>query len=124
MPPAIKNWSICLMPETGHSICSALQHRTMAVSYTHLDVYKRQDKENVRDMAVRMLKNADLTLATSVYLAEKARQSGSSKVELLRNGTDSVSYTHLDVYKRQKYVHARSARRRRAWTWSRYMATV
>lgn len=54
--------------------------------------FDHADKENVRDMAVRMLKNADLTLATSAYLAEKARQSGSRKVELLRNGTDCAHF--------------------------------
>ena len=54
--------------------------------------FDHADKENVRDMAVRMLKNADLTLATSAYLAAKARQSGSRKVELLRNGTDCAHF--------------------------------
>lgn len=54
--------------------------------------FDHADKENVRDMAVRMLQNADLTLATSAYLAEKARQSGSRKVELLRNGTNCAHF--------------------------------
>ena len=49
-------------------------HEVYPVSYTHLDVYKRQEK-----------KDASLVMA-------KAKQSG----------VWAVSYTHLDVYKRQE----------------------
>ena len=47
-------------------------HQLEAVSYTHLDVYKRQD-----------LQRAGITFSHQAF--------------------DAVSYTHLDVYKRQRY---------------------
>ena len=36
----------------------------------------------------------------AAYLAEIA-QKGHIKLQMLHNGNDPVSYTHLDVYKRQ-----------------------
>ena len=61
------------------------------VSYTHLDVYKRQTNNNTRlkNMDMRKVKFAMMILAASLLTA-----CGSSKKE-------PVSYTHLDVYKRQ-----------------------
>ena len=55
-----------------------------AVSYTHLDVYKRQ-------------------AYTMRVIAGSARRLNLKTIEGLdtRHTTDTVSYTHLDVYKRQ-----------------------
>ena len=53
-----------------------------AVSYTHLDVYKRQR------LSSQHKKQYQLALLTRL---------------------DPVSYTHLDVYKRQLTLHALSA---------------
>ena len=67
----------------------------MTVSYTHLDVYKRQAQGKMD-------------------LERKGKQSyqGWMFVRLLAfsNGDlqAPVSYTHLDVYKRQVYFHVRS----------------
>ena len=58
----------------------------MAVSYTHLDVYKRQ-------MWVRSRR----ARASSTPAHCPSTHSGSSKGDTFT----SVSYTHLDVYKRQ-----------------------
>ena len=54
-----------------------------AVSYTHLDVYKRQDQ-------------IILVGLTDISCSERIDET----VALL--ASESVSYTHLDVYKRQQ----------------------
>ena len=56
-------------------------HNIYSVSYTHLDVYKRQH------IKYDMLINTKKSNERSDY-------------------TKSVSYTHLDVYKRQEYCYA------------------
>ena len=60
---------------------------TSAVSYTHLDVYKRQPTDNL--FAENM--------PTAALVAENA------KIPVIcgESGMVAVSYTHLDVYKRQ-----------------------
>ena len=50
------------------------------VSYTHLDVYKRQENEELKKSYISLL-----------VLTK----------EILEACIDTVSYTHLDVYKRQ-----------------------
>ena len=74
----------------------------MSVSYTHLDVYKRQQVAAV---------NAALNSFNKELLAEHIRN---CVVRDIREGKDEtveelvvipVSYTHLDVYKRQGYYH-------------------
>ena len=58
------------------------------VSYTHLDVYKRQVKENT----VQEVRKA---LQANIEAIQRA-------TKLLEKQSDTpVSYTHLDVYKRQ-----------------------
>ena len=57
-----------------------------AVSYTHLDVYKRQDIDHV----LRLGGNTDRQRERVVAAFEKQKTTA-----------ETVSYTHLDVYKRQ-----------------------
>ena len=64
--------------------------RTSSVSYTHLDVYKRQ-------------------LLTFQDLSEQ-RVIERMRVDFVANAShESVSYTHLDVYKRQATAASSSA---------------
>ena len=70
--------------------------RTASVSYTHLDVYKRQGIGSAQgaDKAIEAVK-----LAVASPLLE-------TKI----NGATPVSYTHLDVYKRQAYISVKILR--------------
>ena len=65
----------------------------MAVSYTHLDVYKRQvvDSSEIQQyiLAAPILRNTYLPMIPDMI------------DKVLMPYTGSVSYTHLDVYKRQ-----------------------
>ena len=65
-----------------------------AVSYTHLDVYKRQVGALARLMsqAMRRLAGCISKNGCTVIFINQLRQ---------KIGVMSVSYTHLDVYKRQ-----------------------
>ena len=58
----------------------------MPVSYTHLDVYKRQTR-------TRRLAAAYIALAAAVAVL--------FALNLFWGSVSPVSYTHLDVYKRQ-----------------------
>ena len=66
----------------------------MPVSYTHLDVYKRQVVGVVYAPYLNELFTA--TKGGGAFL-----QYASREPERLRVGQKPVSYTHLDVYKRQ-----------------------
>ena len=63
----------------------------MTVSYTHLDVYKRQGKQILEWC------KAGVTLTTVKDLIQKA-----VSLQDLTEVYKPVSYTHLDVYKRQQ----------------------
>ena len=65
----------------------------MAVSYTHLDVYKRQGITSF-EMAPQFVSADDRTFLDSVI------QNGYAFTD--RYDLATVSYTHLDVYKRQQ----------------------
>ena len=65
----------------------------MAVSYTHLDVYKRQPLDTRTIMRDVIIALAPATLAAIVLFGVNAL--------LLFAVSVPVSYTHLDVYKRQ-----------------------
>ena len=64
-----------------------------AVSYTHLDVYKRQNSEAV--MALRFQENHFVWRYQFITGWQKKK-----KLHLMI-WLETVSYTHLDVYKRQ-----------------------
>ena len=69
---------------------------TVAVSYTHLDVYKRQAMSKLK----KLLPKRDLRARWLwvLALALTAVKLGLCSFQLI---VASVSYTHLDVYKRQ-----------------------
>ena len=68
-----------------NSIVTSLLSINASVSYTHLDVYKRQVYTFLGD-------NSSLTFSTNFSLVSKSSPYPTYI---------SVSYTHLDVYKRQ-----------------------
>ena len=64
------------------------------VSYTHLDVYKRQELGGA-------LKNV---IALASGMADGLGYGDNTKAALITRGIAAVSYTHLDVYKRQVFM--------------------
>ena len=82
-------------------------YASMAVSYTHLDVYKRQGKE---------IRTGEVYGSTvSFRLPDKRRGtlSGGTGHGRFWRTAEAVSYTHLDVYKRQVVLcacHRRAGR--------------
>ena len=81
----------------------------MAVSYTHLDVYKRQDISPIWFAWNRIV---DTSLGIGISLAVNSFPFHKFKV-----GGTTVSYTHLDVYKRQVFKSRRTSKRRiETWT--------
>ena len=89
-----------------------------SVSYTHLDVYKRQvstvsgevlDKSPESNLGKTFAGRFSgmITMETDAELGQGSTSSNSNAITLLVrglstiNGTNPVSYTHLDVYKRQ-----------------------
>ena len=78
------------------------------VSYTHLDVYKRQVQSNngfveisVTDEGMGFSKEALCHAQERFYMGDQSRNSK------LHFGMGPVSYTHLDVYKRQQLTYQR-----------------
>ena len=72
-----------------------------AVSYTHLDVYKRQAEKSARLAELDALLNMD-DRGNDDPDCERTTEKPSVLAELRdRAGRIPVSYTHLDVYKRQ-----------------------
>ena len=72
---------------------------TMPVSYTHLDVYKRQGHADFGGEVERVLKMVD-----GVILLVDAFEGAMPQTKFVLKKAlelDPVSYTHLDVYKRQ-----------------------
>ena len=64
----------------------------MAVSYTHLDVYKRQVS---RSLLMEKLWESD------AYVDENTLAVNVNRLRKKLDSIGPVSYTHLDVYKRQ-----------------------
>ena len=70
------------------------------VSYTHLDVYKRQQgKKALFGKGRFALQNVDFELPSG-YIMGIIGENGAGKTTFFRS-IMAVSYTHLDVYKRQ-----------------------
>ena len=63
-----------------------------AVSYTHLDVYKRQIHDRVPVQKVEPMTDRDYSVRGCTALLDAI------------GGAIPVSYTHLDVYKRQPHT--------------------
>ena len=80
------------------------------VSYTHLDVYKRQVQAQLDAIAERLGDRFD----TRVHIKLGAKK-GQVTIDFatiadLKRILDAVSYTHLDVYKRQRSDRGRASR--------------
>ena len=87
------------MEKTGRMEKMVSMARTEPVSYTHLDVYKRQVLEVCgREVRSVVLGAIDLHRMNDPY--EKLRYIF-ERVGALVDEYRPVSYTHLDVYKRQ-----------------------
>ena len=69
----------------------------MSVSYTHLDVYKRQAFTLIEMLVVLLIISVLLLLFVPNLTKQKdsVKETGNAAV------VKAVSYTHLDVYKRQ-----------------------
>ena len=101
--------------------------RIIAVSYTHLDVYKRQPVEAVKQTVEEIRKNEEADMIACVSHSGTWDDENKSEDELLAKAVPdidliisghthselpeaiqhgntyiAVSYTHLDVYKRQQ----------------------
>ena len=78
----------------------AKTHRLQAVSYTHLDVYKRQ----VETCPQIELACGDKVTALVLRHLEPLSQADLGKLREFagQHSGVPVSYTHLDVYKRQR----------------------
>ena len=72
------------------------------VSYTHLDVYKRQILEKARTASVTTLNDTLDKVLPNVATNLDTKEMLSVLKDLA--SYKAVSYTHLDVYKRQEYV--------------------
>ena len=76
----------------------------MPVSYTHLDVYKRQLQIPSRSLRLYLLVTTALTLCTLFpFGAEHYVTACLLTGALMTAASIPVSYTHLDVYKRQMW---------------------
>ena len=64
-----------------------------AVSYTHLDVYKRQVRRHLRPVG-RFLRHRSSRISVPVWMLFL-------QASCREDAPIAVSYTHLDVYKRQ-----------------------
>ena len=68
----------------------------VAVSYTHLDVYKRQVGDGINDSPALSCADVSVSMKDSSDIAREV-----ADISLLSSSLSAVSYTHLDVYKRQ-----------------------
>ena len=81
-----------------------------AVSYTHLDVYKRQLSRSAGVIQAPSPDNAlcksSLVANTVIWFDNSANTPESVLSSMPLNCIISVSYTHLDVYKRQHLMYS------------------
>ena len=84
-------------------VCSSALASGSTVSYTHLDVYKRQAQSYLRQTGT-LVESPPLFIA---HLVQQANGNPQALADLLADSAKErvvdkpVSYTHLDVYKRQ-----------------------
>ena len=77
----------------------------MAVSYTHLELLEEQLEDSV--LILQEDRGDDFTVLAAVTLSEDEDEEGEPcfadqvKIIGLNGNLEPVSYTHLDVYKRQ-----------------------
>ena len=71
------------------------------VSYTHLDVYKRQDSGRIQVAVTVYRVNGSLHGIQRGYIQLQYRLRRNAHKGNLSGPLNPVSYTHLDVYKRQ-----------------------
>ena len=86
----------------GLSGCALMKVCSASVSYTHLDVYKRQGQYSIGEaLKLLMEKSGWAPKAHELRMREEWEQiAGKTIAKYTRN---PVSYTHLDVYKRQVF---------------------
>ena len=68
---------------------------TTPVSYTHLDVYKRQGQHRAADAA------PEVSVGSGFFRSDPLTLAVSQRCIAVHAHSHPVSYTHLDVYKRQ-----------------------
>ena len=115
--PNVSRWQLNLggeydLPALPGLTLTARMTSTSAVSYTHLDVYKRQIVDNPGQRIILVLQTGlvgfprarirVVDLGAVDLLEGIHRADGADQLEI-----GAVSYTHLDVYKRQDVAHAR-----------------
>ena len=72
--------------------------RISTVSYTHLDVYKRQELKGLTSSDPLAKSNIQISFDQQINIVEVL---GYPVLKKLNEPIKAVSYTHLDVYKRQ-----------------------
>ena len=97
-PACSSTFTVRWVHSASHITSSKISSRIYTVSYTHLDVYKRQAaawvKKTLNDHR-RVIFNGNGY--SEAWEAEAARRGLPNR----KCTPDAVSYTHLDVYKRQ-----------------------
>ena len=92
-----------------------------AVSYTHLDVYKRQEqvkawggdtvktiqKEKPDTFKFTLIEALNEEVLKSSYGSDNVSGTVAAGLTVKASSRETVSYTHLDVYKRQRRTHPR-----------------
>ena len=100
--------SIWRFEETKTSMASWESHWIRTVSYTHLDVYKRQKRSRLfryREVQLYLFAKSEFTKGC----IDRAREMGNVTLVTYKDILP-VSYTHLDVYKRQYIIHVNHLR--------------
>ena len=77
-----------------------LKDHFKAVSYTHLDVYKRQDEPMTFAELLQEIEKIE-GLERIRFMTSHPKDLSDELIEVMRHSKKTVSYTHLDVYKRQ-----------------------
>ena len=96
-----------LFPPISYSGFSYPLLQYVPVSYTHLDVYKRQEQDRPLPQSVEKLTSFVNLLILGSFFSCERWHSNNSFLDIqtgLLHGISAVSYTHLDVYKRQVYL--------------------